>query len=872
MLSMRTRVVTLLLAAAAVISTLSTITLLLTQLPARLSGQQQPFTGTPEMEQRLRQLNELGTVLMIAAHPDDERTAVLAYFARGRYMRTAYLSLTRGEGGQNLIGSEQGAQLGIIRTHELLAARKIDGAVQFFTRAIDFGFTKTASETLEKWGHDRILSDVVWVIRRYRPDVIILGFSGTPADGHGQHQVSAMLGKEAFAAAGDAARFPDQLRYVQPWRAKRIVRAEFNFGGGRGPIQPGIQPPPGARPTPPQPAFPTFPPLPPAGAVNTGEYNPILGYSYEELAVLSRSMHHSQGTGAMRHPGPGSADFTLVAGAPSSKDLFEGIDTTWGRLPGGAAVAPILADAIGSFEPAHPERVLPQLVKARPLIAAISDPLAKIKLAELDEAIAGCAGLWVEAEAHSAEVTPGAQAAFTTTVLNRSAASVSLNSASVEGMFNDALPAKPATLGINQAATIEFARAVPASQPYSQPYWLAKPPSGDVYSVDNQMLIGLPDTPPVLQVRVKLTVDGAPIEILRPVHYRYADRAEGERTRPFVVVPAVAVDLPESVALFPEARARRVHVAVKANVAKASGELRLDLPAGWKTEPRSRPFQIDAAGEQREMTFEITPPSGETVANVRAVASVGGRDIASGMQVIAYPHIPAQTLFPPSDIKVVRANIRVTARRVGYIMGAGDEMPECLRQLGLEVTLLSDSDLAQGDLSRFDAIVAGVRAYNVRAGLRANHARLLDYVRNGGTYIVQYNIPDPELNIGPYPITIPGGNQYRVTVEEAPVTFPHPDSRLLQAPNHINPKDFDGWIQERGLYFATEWDKRYETVLASHDPGDKPMQGGELWTRYDKGVYIFTAYSWFRQLPAGVPGAYRLFANMVDASASGRLQ
>jgi LmbE family N-acetylglucosaminyl deacetylase len=853
MLSMRSFAVTFLVTAAAVIGTLSTITL----LPARLPAQQQPFTGTPEVEQSLRQLNDLGTVLMIAAHPDDERTAVLAYFARGRYMRTAYLSLTRGEGGQNLIGSEQGAQLGIIRTQELLAARKIDGAEQFFTRAIDFGFTKTASETLEKWGHDRILWDVVWVIRRYRPDVIILGFSGTPADGHGQHQVSAMLGKEAFAAAGEATKFPDQLRYVQPWRAKRIVRAEFNFGGGRG----GIQAAPKGQPTP---AFPTFPPLPPAGAVNTGEFNPILGYSYEELAVLSRSMHHSQGTGAMRHPGPGSADFTLVAGAPASKDLFEGIDTTWSRLPGGAAVAPILADAIHSFEPAHPERVLPQLVKVRPLIAAISDPLAKIKLSELDEAIAGCAGLWVEAEAHSAEVTPGAQAAFTTTVLNRSPANVSLNSASVEGMFNDALPAKPATLGINQSATIEFARAVPASQPYSQPYWLTKPPSGDVYTVDNQMLIGLPDTPPVLQVRLRLTVDGAPVEIVRPVHYRYADRAEGERTRPFVVVPAVAVDLPESVAVFPEARARQVHVAVKANVAKASGDLRLDLPAGWKAEPGSRPFRIDAAGEQREMTFEVTPPSGETVASVRAVATVGGRDIASGMQVIAYPHFPAQTLFPPSDIKVVRANIRVTAHRVGYIMGAGDEMPDCLRQLGLEVTLLGDSDLAQGDLSRFDAIVAGVRAYNVRAGLRANHARLLDYVRNGGTYIVQYNIPDPELNIGPYPITIPGGNQYRVTVEEAPVTFPHPDSRLLQAPNHINPKDFDGWIQERGLYFATEWDKRYETVLASHDPGEKPMEGGELWTRYGKGVYIFTAYSWFRQLPAGVPGAYRLFANMLS--------
>ena len=835
---------------------------------ALLPAQQEPFTGTPEIEQSLRQLNELGTVLMIAAHPDDERTAVLAYFARGRYMRTAYLSLTRGEGGQNLIGSEQGAQLGIIRTQELLAARKIDGAQQFFTRAIDFGFTKTVSETLEKWGHDRILSDVVWVIRRYRPDVIILGFSGTPGDGHGQHQVSAILGKEAFEAAGDSAKFPDQLRYVRPWRPKRIVRAEFNFGGAG--LRGGNQPPPNAqaaagRGAPNASPFDAWPPLPPAGQTNTGEYNPILGFSYEELAVLSRSMHHSQGTGAMRHPGPGSADFGLVAGAPSSKDLFEGIDTTWKRLPGGAVVAPILADAIRSFEPAHPEKILPQLVKAHPLIAAIEDPLAKIKLTELDEAIARCAGLWVEAQAHSAEATPGAEAAFTTTVLNRSSAKVSVDAASVEGMFGDALPAKPAALALNQSAAIEFTRTVPAAQPYSQPYWLMKPPAGDVYSVDDQMLIGLPDTPPVLQVRLKLTVEGAPIELVRPVHYRYADHAEGERTRPFVVVPVVAVDLPESVAVFPAARTRQVHVAVRANAAHAAGELRLDLPAGWKAEPHSRPFQIEAAGEQRELTFDVTPPTVETVASVRAVATIAGRDIASGMQVISYPHFPAQTLFPPADIKAVRANIQVTARKVGYIMGAGDGMPDCLRQLGLDVTLLSESDLAQGDLSRFDAIVSGVRAYNVRADLRANHARLLDYVHNGGTYIVQYNTAEPSLNIGPYPVTLPGGNHYRVTVEEAPVSFPHPDSRLLQAPNHINPKDFNGWIQERGLYFASKWDPRYETVLSSHDPGDEPMDGGEIWTHYGKGVYIFTALSWFRQLPAGVPGAYRLFANMLSA-------
>ena len=820
-----------------------TVLLILTLAPLR-AQQNIPFPGAIETEQSLHKLNELGTVLMIAAHPDDERTAVLAYFARGRHMRTAYLSVTRGEGGQNLIGSEQGAQMGIIRTQELLAARKIDGAEQFFTRAIDFGFTKTASETLEKWGHDRILSDVVWVVRRYRPDVIILGFSGTPSDGHGQHQVSAMLGKEAFDAAADATRFPEQLKYVQPWRAKRVVFASFG-GGGRGGQQ--------------------VAGLPNAGEADTGAFNPVLGYSYEELASMSRSMHHSQGTGAMRQFNANVSSFGLVAGDPGSKDLFDGVDTTWNRLPGGAAVAPILAEAIRTFDIEHPDKSIPALTQARPLIAAIADPLAKIKLVELDETIAQCAGLWIEAQSRQAEVSPGAQLSVTTTVLNRSSAQVTLQSGSVEGIWNTVLDVKPTSLGYNQSARVQFDREVPAGQPYSQPYWLAKPPAGDVYQVDDQRLIGLADTPPVLQMRLQLTVNGTPIELVRPVQNRYAPRAEGERIRRLVVVPAVAVNLPDAVTLFPRAGvARKVLVAVKASQANAAGELRLDLPGGWKAEPQSQPFKL-AAGEAEQLSFEVTPPAGEVTTTMKAVAAVKGRDIASGMQVITYPHIPPQTLFPASDVKLVRANIDVKAHKVGYIMGAGDEMPYALRQLGVEVTLLGQSDLEQGDLSRFDAIVAGVRAYNVRPDLKANQARLMNYVKDGGTYVVQYQNADATLNMGPYPFTVPGGNRYRVTVEEAPVTFPNADSPLLQYPNRIVPKDFEGWIQERAVYVATQWDKQYQTVMASHDPDEEPMEGGELWTRYGKGIYIFTAYSWFRQLPAGVPGAFRLFANLLSA-------
>jgi LmbE family N-acetylglucosaminyl deacetylase len=822
---------------------------------------QRPFSGTPEIEQTLARLNEFGRVLMIAAHPDDERTAVLAYFARGRNMRAAYLSITRGEGGQNLIGSEQGAELGVIRTQELLDARKIDGAEQLFTRAIDFGFSKTADETLLKWGHDRILSDIVWNIRRFRPDVVILVFSGTPRDGHGHHQASAILGKEAFEAAADSNRFPEQLKLVQPWKARRLVRAEWGGFGGRG-GRGGTQPA----------------PLPKTGTAETGAFNPILGYSYEELAVLSRSMHHSQGTGAMRHPGPATIQFELVEGDAGSKDLFDGIDTTWaGRFPrGGPAIGLILAEAARTFEPAHPEKTIPLLLKARPLIAALPEPGAKMKLEELDEAIAQCSGLWVEAQARQPEVTPGATLSFTTTVLNRSSVPVTFDGAVIEGIWKEPLPAKAAKLEYNQGAIAEFSRQVPASQPYSQPYWLVKPASKDVYTVDDQTLIGLPDTPPVLQVRARLSIDGTPFEVVRPVHYRYADRVEGERDRALVVVPAAAVNLSDSHAIFPTDAPRRVQVAVKANIANVSGALRMEAPAGWKVEPASRAIQIATAGEQQQLDFDVTPPPGDATATLRAVATVGGREIASGMEVIAYPHIPTQVLFPPADLKLVRADIRVTAHKVGYIMGAGDAMPDALRQMGLDVTLLSRSDLAQGDLTRFDAIVAGIRAYNVRSDLRANQPRLMEYVKNGGTYIVQYQGGEgggpgqaqqeaPSSNIGPYPITIPGGNSYRVTVEEAPVVFPHAGSPLLQTPNRISEKDFDGWVQERGLNFATKWDPHYQTVLSSHDPGENALEGGELWTRYGKGVYIFTAYSWFRQLPAGVPGAYRLFANLLSA-------
>jgi LmbE family N-acetylglucosaminyl deacetylase len=823
---------------------------LLILLPGAALGQRE-LSGAAEIKLALDRLNVVGSVLMIAAHPDDENTAVLAYFARGRHVETAYLSLTRGEGGQNLIGSEQGDKLGIIRTHELLAARRIDGASQFFTRAIDFGFTKTVEETLQKWGREKILGDVVWTIRRFRPDVILLRFSGTPRDGHGQHQTSAILGKEAFTAAADPARFPGQLRWVKPWQARRVLWNVFAFTREQeaeaqkltGRVE-----------------------------VDTGDFDPLLGHSYGEIAGMSRSLHRSQGMGAPERKGTMKAQFVAVAGDAMAKDPLDGIDLTWRRLPGGAAVAPLLERAIKDFDPEHPEKSIAALLEARPLIAAIDDPLARAKLADLDRTVALCAGIWVDATADRSALAPGSTTRLTATAIVRSRVPVTLESVEWSGTAT----AKPATvtvgtaLAYNQPVSRQVSWNVDLKQPVTQPYWLRAPKDGDTYRVDSQELIGLPQDSPLLESGFVLRVSGTLIKVSKSVEHRFVDRVLGEKIRPLTVVPPVAVGTPETALVFYETNPKPVEIAVRANGNERSGIVKLIPPAGWRVTPESRPFKL-AAGEQTVATFEVTPPNGESRGRIRAVANAGGVEVASNVDVIDYEHIPLQTLMPPSESTVVRAPIRTLAKRIGYVMGAGDEVPQALKQIGCEVTLLNEHDVTRGDLARFDAVVTGVRAWNTRPDLRANRQRFFDYVAAGGTMVVQYNVReggfmggDPKLLeiIGPYPIQITSD---RVTVEEAPVTFPNPASPFLEYPNRITQKDFEGWVQERGLYFAGSWDSRYQPLLESHDPGEKPLPGGTLYTQYGKGAYIFTAYSWFRQLPAGVPGAYRIFANFLSA-------
>jgi LmbE family N-acetylglucosaminyl deacetylase len=812
---------------------------------------QRDLSGAAEIKLSLDRLNVVGSVLMIAAHPDDENTAVLAYFARGRHLDTAYLSLTRGEGGQNLIGSEQGDKLGIIRTQELLAARRIDGAQQLFSRAIDFGFTKTAEETLRKWGRERILSDVVWNIRCFRPDVIILRFSGTPRDGHGQHQTSAILGKEAFEAAGDPKIFPEQLKWVKPWRARRLLWNVFAFTREQEAAAQKL----GNK-----------------LEVDTGDFDPLLGHSYGEIAGMSRSMHRSQGMGAAERRGSMKQQFVVVSGEPAAKDPFDGVDLTWSRLPGGAKAGAILARAARDFSPEHPERAIPALLEARPLIAAIDDPYAKSKLRDLDETVALCAGVWLDASAERASATPGSALKLTAISLNRTRTPVTLKRIQWSG--SAMAPPPPlvvnAELPYNEPLSREASWKVEATQPYTQPYWLSAPKQGDTYSVESQPLIGLPENPPLLVARFLLSLSGGDIELSRVVENRYVDRVRGELKRPLAIVPPVAISTPETAIVFPDEKPKHLEIPIKSNGDRQAGSLRLIAPDGWRVEPASRNFDLHA-GEQSVAAFDVTPPGSASSVHLRAVAETGGREVSSGVDTINYTHIPPQTLCPPSEPRVVRASIRTLARHIGYVMGAGDEVPQALRQIGCDVTFLSEEDVARGDLSRFDAVVTGVRAWNTRPELRANRQHFYQYVENGGTMVVQYNVReggfgggDPSLLdiIGPYPLRISAD---RVTVEDAPVTLPNPAVPFLEYPNNITQDDFKGWVQERGLYFATTWDSHYQSLLESHDPGEKPLPGGTLYTRYGKGAYIFTAYSWFRQLPAGVPGAYRIFANFLSA-------
>ena len=803
-----------------------------------------------ELQLSLRRLGVVGGALYVAAHPDDENTALLSWFASERFVRTAYLSVTRGDGGQNLIGQETGPLLGIIRTQELLAARRIDGAQQMFTRAIDFGYSKNPDETLKIWGHDQVLADVVWAIRRFQPDVIVTRFPTTGEGGHGHHTASAILAEEAFVAAADPTKFPEQLRLVSPWKAKRIFWNRFT-GFGR-------------------PVDPNDPALAKALRVDLGTYNPLLGRAYTEIAAESRSQHKSQGFGSAERRGSILNYFDLRAGDPATMDLFEGVDTSWSRYPGGEKVGAILQRAAATFDENNRAATVPVLIealraldqlRATPEWSDQAKPWVETKKEDILNAIRDAAGIAIDVAASDSAVTAGAELPVSVTVVNRSNYPFRLSMVASRYAQPSKAPGTP--LENNKPVKTDLVLRMPAEQQTTQPYWLDHQPAKGLYTVPSQMLIGEPDNHPAIPINVSLDDPQMNTLIFTvPAVFRWTDPVKGEQIRNVDVVPAASVKLSSHVYLFPEAKARPVTVWVRSYGA-TEGNVTLVVPDGWKASPESIPVKLTGKGDETRVTFSVTPPVADSVAALRAELN----GISKGIVEIDYPHIPAQRILGDATAKIVRADIKHRGSRIGYIMGSGDDMPEILRQIGYDVTLLTDTDLDRGDFAQYDAIVAGIRAYNTRDRLKLAHAKLMDYVEKGGTMVVQYNtanqlddlaVPSP----GPYPFKI---SRDRVTVEEAPVKLLVADHAVLTAPNRITNADFEGWVQERGLYFPSEWDKNYTALLSSADPGEPERTGGLLVAKHGKGTFVYTGYAWWRQLPAGVPGAIRTFANLVSA-------
>jgi LmbE family N-acetylglucosaminyl deacetylase len=790
-----------------------------------------------ELQIALHKLNVLGSVLYIEAHPDDENTSALAYFSIGRKYRTAYLSLTRGDGGQNLIGSEKGAEIGIIRTQELMAARRNDSAEQFFTRAIDFGYSKTPEETLSFWGKETILADIVWVIRIFRPDVIIARSLGAGYGGHGHHAASGKLTKEAFRAAADSNKFPEQLQYVQTWQAQRLFWNRWRRGQQE---------------------------MANALTINTGEYNPLLGKSYSEIGAESRSMHKSQGFGSSGRRGARYNYFQLIEGTPATTDLFGGIDTSWQRVPGGQKVGRMLAKVIDTFDPQRPSKSLPSLLAVYTKMTELDDTYwVKIKKEELLQVIQSCAGLWIEAISPDFACAPGDEIKIQTTIVNRSEYPFRIQEIDFHELASDS--DLDILLKNNDPQTFEKTIRIPKDFPISQPYWLKSPPKKATFSIREQNLIGLDENPPSIQVNIKLSTDSSLLEYSVPLLYRWTDRVAGEQYRPFEIRPRITVQIEDKVKIFTRDSSQELLVKLKSHSPNIEGNIRLAAPAQWQVTPESIPFVLANKYEETKVTFKVTPPNNSDEAIITAIAEINGEKLDRDLVEISHPHIKRQVYFPQSRVKVIRMDIKRNGTKLGYIMGSGDEVAPSLLNLGYEVTLLDDDMLERADLSQFDAIIAGIRAYNTRERLNNTYPRLLQYVKDGGTFIVQYNVSRglQTKNIGPYPFTI---GRDRVSEETAPVTFLNPQHPLLNFPNKITQKDFDGWVQERGLYFATVWDERYEPILTSSDTNESDKKGGLLYTRYGKGVFIYTGYSWFRQLPAGVPGAYRLFANLISFS------
>lgn len=788
----------------------------------------------------LQKLEVLGTVLYMAAHPDDENTRLIAWLANEKKYRTGYLSLTRGDGGQNLIGPELRERLGVIRTQELLQARQVDGGVQFFTRANDFGFSKHPDETFTIWDKEAVLADAVWVIRKFKPDVIITRFSTEPGVTHGHHTASAILAEEAVKAAADPKRFPEQLKYLQPWQVKRLLwNTSSWFFRGR------------------EEQFDTTNLV----KLNIGGYNPLLGKSYTEIAAESRSMHRSQGFGAaLSRENSEEYLMPIMSDTPGEK-FYEGINTSWSRVKEGEKVAELIKKILERYKPLAPWEAIPQLVHLHKTIQQLPDnPYKNVKLKEVESIIIASLGLYAEASTTEYGAAPATKAGIKIEAVNRAPVAVKLQKLSITDFQWDSTLAKE--LQTNEPFFINRSLKIPAKTQPSQPYWLVQEPEKGMFRFDKIEMTGEAQNPAPVNVTFLFSIDGLQIPLTVPLVHKHVEAAVGEIYQPFVITPPVMLTPVQDQLIFATDAAQELHVRVRAGKDSLKGKLTLTIPKGWKAEPAVQALENLRKGEEKVYAFKVTPPKEAGSGSIKAVATVNGNTYNRGYETIVAPHFPVQTLFPEAVVGVVRLDLKRGGERIGYIAGAGDAVPTNLAQVGYKVSLLNAASITLQQLSQFDAVVLGIRAFNTQEALKHSKGILEAYAKNGGVVIIQYNT-NHELvtpNIAPHPLRL---SRDRITDETAPVQLVAPKHQALNYPNKITEKDFDGWVQERGLYFADSWGPEWQPLLSSHDAGEKPLEGGLLVAPVGKGYYVYGAYSWFRQLPAGVPGAYRLLANLL---------
>lgn len=820
-------------------NTFKTPTIVLICVFAVLQGFSQPLRHpTGDIYQRLQKLNTVGSVLYIAAHPDDENTQMITYFANELHLRTGYLAATRGGGGQNLIGSEIQEELGMIRTQELLAARRLDGGEQFFSRAIDFGFSKHPDETFRKWDRQKILADFVWVIRNFRPDVLITRFNREPGTTHGHHTASAILAMEAFKVSGDSTAFPEQLKFVKPWKPLRIFwnASPFFFRDAKDVDMTQFM------------------------KLDIGKYNPFLGASYNEIAAASRSMHKSQGFGRVGTRGE-TFEYFQQWGGETSAGLFDNINTTWSRLPGTKLISKYVKQAIHDFDPVNAAAIVPLLLQTRNEILKLNDPYWKgVKLQEVNELLLAVTGSFIEFAAQRESYTPGDSVHIQLEAVNRSRTPMELVRVSFSRWSAKYNVGK--RLEMNVPVNVTYKEVLSQQVAISNPYWLQNDWKEGMYEIDDQHVIGMAQNKPEIMAQVALKVQDQVLELELPVVYKELDRVRGEVYAPVILQPDVMVNIDNKAIVFPDKTAKAITITLVAGQDAVSGKLMPKVIDGWSVSPDSYDFTMARKGEEQMFSFQLTPPQEPSVGTITAIAVTNGNDLARGVRVISYDHIPKQTWFPKAETKVVHLDMERKGKLVGYVMGAGDEVPYSLRQLGYEVDMLQKNDVDASGLSKYDAVMIGVRAFNTVDWLAYKNQALFEYAKRGGVVIVQYNTPGTVTGqLAPYALTI---SNSRVTVEDAPVRLLAGGHAVLNYPNKIVQKDFEGWVQERGLYFPGKWGQEFETILSTNDPGESPLNSSLLVARYGKGYYVYTGISFFRQLPAGVPGAFRLLANMIS--------